>query len=325
MFCFEDHSVPCDDQSPMSISVSSPIAALVPTTNKSIPTQQLQEQSILSETGSTANEEVINLDGSSSVGYQVINYVSGDDISNNNYSFTVSQEEDYNALTDEDSCDASYLQSVSDSANAFNQQYRDKRDVEESSTAAGPFSPEAFFSSIPLFRKLRKRPAAILPKLTDASTNYCQSDQLYSIGSHAVPSFALVMQDSNQGVPIAPKPNPNAKVSCYVLVVPAPLYYDNFTAQENLQLQQDHHEDISETDPPEPHPAITEIETTPEGNSGRTGGWVPREKGGCMGSLLEMEKGRAGSGIPKPLRKRWDTLLKSVVQCDHRKSYPSTF
>ncbi|KAJ7321502.1 hypothetical protein OS493_034556 [Desmophyllum pertusum] len=259
-----DHSVPCDDQSPMSISVSSPIAALVPTTNKSIPTQQLQEQSILSETGSTANEEVTNLDGSSSVGYQVINYVSGDDISNNNYSFTVSQEEGYNALTDEDSCDASYLQSVRDSANAFNQQYRDKRDVEESSTAAGPFSPEAFFSSIPLFRKLRKRPAAILPKLTDASTNYCQSDQLYSIGSHAVPSFALVMQDSNQGVPIAPKPNPNAKVSCYVLVVPAPLYYDNFTAQENLQLQQDHHEDISETDPPEPHPAITEIETTPE-------------------------------------------------------------
>lgn len=261
----------------MSISVSSPVAGLVPTANQSISTQQLQEQTLLPETPPTTTEEVPNVhDSTTSFGYQVMSYVSGED-RRNNYSFTVHEDGSYHVLSDEDSCDASYLQSVSDSADAFNQQYREKRVVEESSTATESFSPEAFFSSIPLFKKLRKRPATILPKLNTDSYSYCQyehSDQFYSKESHAVimsnskPNSAVVMHSSHQGVPIAPKPDPNAKVSCYVLVVPAPLYYDNFVPQESLQLHQDHKEDVSETVSSEGHPALTEIEvSTPEGKS----------------------------------------------------------
>lgn len=267
-----DHSVPCA-QSSSSISASSPVAALVPTTNNSIPTQQVQEQTLLAETTPTSDKEVPNLNDSPSTGCQVMDYVSGKDCSNN-YSFTVSQDESYHALTDEDSCDASYLQSVSDSAVAFNQQYREKKAEEEPSIVTEPFSPEAFLSSIPLIKKLQKRPATILPKLytTDSST-YCQyeqADQCYSIEDHGAimsnskPHSTLVMHGNNQGVPIAPKPDPNAKVSCYVLVVPAPLYYENFAPQENLPLQQ---EDLPETSPTNAHLAITKIDATPEGNS----------------------------------------------------------
>lgn len=268
--------MPCQ-QPPLSISASSPVAALVPTTNGSTATQQLQEQALLPETAPTCNEEVPNVNDFTSIGYQVMSYGSGEDRSN--YSFTVNQDDSYHVLTDEDSCDASYAQSVSDSADAFNQQYREKRDVEESSIVADSFSPEAFFSSIPLFKKLRKRPATILPKLnTTDSYSYCRyehSDQQYSKESHGVimsnskPNSAIVMHSSNQGVPIAPKPDTNAK--CYVLVVPAPLYYENFVPHISPQLQQVHEDDISENVPSEAHPALIEIEATPEGKSKQMG------------------------------------------------------
>ena len=189
----------------------------------------------------------------------------------NNYSFTVSQDDSYHALTDDDSCDTSYLQSVSDSAAAFNQQYREKRADEGSCVVTEPFSPEAFFSSIPLFKKLQKRPAPILPKLytTDSSSyyQYEQADQCFSTEDHGVimsnskPSSTLVIHGSNQGVPIAPKPDPNAKVSCYVLVVPAPLYYENFIPHDNLQIQQEQ----QENSPTEADLAVANIAATPEG------------------------------------------------------------
>ena len=253
-----DCSTPCTQLS-SPISALSPVAALVP------PTQQVQEQIL---PGKTAPTSIPN--DSPSIGCQVIDYASEKDCSNN-YSFTVSQEDSYHALLDEDSCDASYLQSVSDSAVAFNQQYREKRSEEESSVVAEPFSPEAFFSSIPLFKKLQKKPATILPKLytTDSPSfyQYEQADQCFSKDDHGVimsnskPSSTLVMHGSNQGVPIAPKPDPNTKVSCYVLVVPAPLYYENCTPQDSLQIQQEHHEDS----PTEAHFALANIGATPKG------------------------------------------------------------
>ncbi|XP_078360191.1 uncharacterized protein LOC144644550 isoform X2 [Oculina patagonica] len=267
----EDHSVPCQ-QSPLPITASSPVAALVPTTIESTPIQQLQEQTLLSETAPTSNsEEAPDVNDFTSIDNQVMSYGSGEDRSTN-YSFTVSQDESYHVLTDEDSCDASYLQGVSDSADAFNQQYREKRDVEESSVVADSFSPEAFFSSIPQFKKLWKRPATILPKLSTTDSysyrRYEHSDQYYSKESHGVivsnskPNSSIVMHSSSQGVPIAPKPDPNTK--CYVLVVPAPMYYENFVPQESPQLKQVHEDDRSETVPSEGHAALIEIEATPE-------------------------------------------------------------
>ena len=244
------------------------------TTNNSVPTQQVLEQTLSEEKTAISNREVSNLNDSPSLGCQVMDYASEKECSNN-YSFTVSQDESYHALTDEDSCDASYLQSVSDSAVAFNQQYREKRAEEEFSLVAEPFSPEAFFSSIPLFNKLQKRPATILPKLynTDSSSyhKYEQAEQCFTIEDHGVimsnskPSSTLVLHDSSQSVPIAPKPDSNAKLSCYVLVVPAPLYYENLTPQDSLKIQQEHQEDPPETSPTEDHLAVTKLDATPEG------------------------------------------------------------
>ena len=236
--------------------------------------QQVLEQTLPEDETPTSSVEVSNLIDSPSIGCQVMDYANEKDISNN-YSFAVGQDESYHALIDEDSCDASYLQSVSDSAVAFNHQYREKTAEEESFLLAEPFSPEAFFSSIPLFNKLQKRPATILPKLcnTDSSSYFQheQTDQCCTIEDHEVitsnskPSSTLLMHSSSQGVPIAPKPDPNAKVSCYVLVVPAPLYYENFTPQDSLEIQQQHPDDLPETSPSETHLAVTKTDATPEG------------------------------------------------------------
>ena len=275
MAYFKDHSVPCS-QSPMSISASSPVAAVVPITNKGTPTQRLQEQTLTAETGLFSNDEEPNRSVSSSAGYQFLNYASEEEKGDNYFSFTVNQDNVYTAVIDEDSCDASYMQTVSDSANAFNEQYRVKRDMGESSILAEAFSPEAFFSSIPMFRKLsRKRPATILPKLntTDPSgyRQYEPSDQSYSIAGHRVvmshnkQNCALVVHNKSQGVPIAPKPDPNENISCYVLVVPAPLYYENFAPQESLWVQQDQQEDVVDIVPSKPHLAVTETKATSEG------------------------------------------------------------
>ena len=252
----------------------SPFAALVPVTSNSVLIQQVLEQTLPEDETPTSSVEVSNLIDSPFIGCQVMDYASEKD-SSNNYSFAVGQDESFNALTDEDSCDASYLQSVSDSAAAFNQQYREKRTEEESFLLAESFSPETFFSSIPLFNKLQKRPSTILPKLYNVDSSSCfqheQTDQCCTIEDHEVimsnskPSSTLLMHSGSQGVPIAPKPDPNSKVSCYVLVVPAPLYYENFTPQDSLQIQQQHPEDLPETSPTEAHLAVTKTDATPEG------------------------------------------------------------
>ena len=254
--------------------MSSPVAALVPATSNSILIKQVLKQTRPEDETPTSSTEVPSLIDSPSIGCHIMNYANEKD-SSNNYSFTVSEDDSYHALTDDDSCDASYLQSVSDSAVAFNQQYREKRADEESSLLAEPFSPEAFFSSIPLFNKLQKRPATILPKLysTDSSSDYQfeQANQCFTVEDHGVimsnskPSSTHLIHSNSQGVSIAPKPDPNAKVSCYVLVVPAPLYYENFTPQDSLQIQQQHPEDLPETSPTDAHLAVTKTNATPEG------------------------------------------------------------
>lgn len=274
--CLEDHSVPCS-QSTTAPCPPSPAASLVPTTNKSTPAQQLKEKSQVPERGNvTSNEDIVLLSASSSTAHQLINDVNGE--GKLNYYFPIISQDQSYGLSEEDSCDASYLQSISNSAVVFNQQYHDKREQDESLTAANSFSPDAFFSSVPLFKKLRKKkPAARLPKLsiTDPSTGsqYEQSDQCssYLTSTHGglilpKPNFTVLLHDSNQGVPIAPRPDPNSSVSCYVLVVPAPLYYENFLVQESLQLQPlGQAEDMQPAVPPETQEKIIEIDTTPEG------------------------------------------------------------
>ena len=260
--CLGDHSVPCS-QSTTALCPSSPAASLVPTTNEGTPTQQLQEQSQIPERGNvTLNEDRVLLSDSSSADHQLTSDISGD--GKINYYFPiVSQDQSY-GLTDEDSCDASYVQSISNSAVVFNQQYQDKREEDESVTSTNSFSPDAFFSSVPLFKKFRKKkPAANIPKLsiTDPSTGsqHEQPDQCsnYLTSSHGglilpKPSFTVLLHDSNQGVPIAPRPDPNSSVqSCYVLVVPMSLYYENVVP---LPLGQ-----------AESQEKITEVESTPEG------------------------------------------------------------
>ena len=253
IFCFTDHSVPCS-QPEMTLSPSSPTAGLVPTTNKSTPTQESEMQSLVTEVGNIlANEEVVHLDDSSSA--------SGEGRSN--YHFPISQEQLY-AISDDESCDASLLQRISNSATAFNQQYQDKRDKGDSLTAVDSFSPEAFLSSIPLFKKHKRKKATTAYRklgIADSSTvslneqsDHCSS---YSTSSHGLilpkPNYTVVLNDSSQGVPIAPRPDPNSNVSCYVLVVPVPLYYENSVSQENL-LQPGQIEESQEK--------ITEVETT---------------------------------------------------------------
>ena len=272
--------MPCS-QSTTAPCPPSPAASLVPTTNKSTPTQQLKEQSQVPERGN-----VTSVSDSSSADHQLISDVNGEE--KINYYFPIIGQDQSYGLSEEDSCDASYLQSISNSAVVFNQQYQDKREEDESLTAANSFSPDAFFSSVPLFKKLRKKkPAARLPKLslTDSSTGsqYEQSDQCssYLTSSHGglilpKPNFTVLLHDSNQGVPIAPRPDPNSSVSCYVLVVPAPLYYENFVLQESFQLQPlGQADDLLPTVPPETQEKITEIDTTPEGKDKHYADLIP--------------------------------------------------
>ena len=260
LFFLEDHHVPCSLLTEQTFSPLSPIAVLVPISTAT-PTQIPQKQNPLPERGGDSSEnDLFTLSESSSVGHQLLKYTSGEEIGN--YHFVISQDQSQ-GLSDDDSCDASYLQNVNNAVNSFNQQYQDKREED------GSFSPKAFLSSIPLFKKLRKKtPAAILPKPknTDPSGQY----EHHLTGSHRVPilpkikpNFTALMHDSGHGVPIAPRPDPNTTVSCYVLVVPAPVYYENFVPQENLQLQQE--QCMSSTVPSEPQDKVTEIEATPDG------------------------------------------------------------
>ena len=271
-FCFEDHNVPCILQE-TPISPSSPNAGLVPTTNRGPLTQQLQEQLVLPDKRNVnSSEEASHINNSFSAGDQLTNKISEE--GKINFHFAIHQDEGC-ALSDEDSCDAACVQSITNAVNAFNQQYQDKREEDESSIAAADsFSPQAFFSSIPLFKKLKKkRLAATLPKhsTTDEhSDQYCSdlpSIHALQIMSNSKPDFALLMHDSNQGVPIAPRPDPDNKVSCYVLVVPAPLYYETVIPQESIQLQQDQPEDtLSATASSESEDKVREVqEATPEG------------------------------------------------------------
>lgn len=158
----------------------------------------------------------------------------------------INQEEEQD-LSEDDSCDASYLQSLSYAVKTFNEHYQNSRAEDESSSTVDSFSPEAFLSSIPLFKKLRnRRPANILPKPNTAEYSIKGQHQHFLASSQRVSSILpqqfSVVADVGHGVPIAPKPDPNTQVSCYVLVVPTPVYYENLVPQERLQLQHEQEE-----------------------------------------------------------------------------------
>lgn len=253
------------------------MAALVPVTNSDIPVQQLQEQTLSPKSGFFSNKEELDNNDAISAEYQLLNYNSEEE-RGNDYSFTLNQENFSTAVIDDESCDDSFMQTMNDSAHAFNEQYRVKRDVRETfpNVPAEAFSPEAFLSSIPMFCKIsQKRPATIRPKLnTNDTFSYCEygdADQCYSSPSAGVviPNkilhSAFFMPGNSQGVPIAPKPCPNEKVSCYVLVVPAPLYYENCAPLKCLQTQQEQHEEDVDFVPSKTHMVVTERTIAPEG------------------------------------------------------------
>lgn len=304
--CFTDHSVPCS-QPEMTLSPSSPTAGLVPTTNKNTPTEESERQRLVTEVGNIlSNEEaVVPLDDSSSA-------ASGEGRSN--YHFPISQEQLY-AISDDESCDASFLQRISNSATAFNQQYQDKRDKGDSLTAGDSFSPEAFLSSIPLFKKRKRKKATTAhPRLstTDSSTvsQDEQSDQCssYSTNSHGLilpkPNYTVVLHDSSQGVPIAPRPDPNSNVPCYVLVVPVPLYYENSISQENL-LQPGQIEDLQETVPLDSQERMTEVEETLRGMGNANAAIETYLSGDFADSLFIFTKNRLKKLYVLGLRVKW--------------------
>lgn len=228
--------MPCSQP---EITPVSPIAALVPTANQIITTPIQLSQNLLPEKGDSENK-VSSLSELSSV---------GDHLST---SFTskegINQEEEQD-LSEDDSCDASYLQRLSYAVKTFNEHYQNSRACagDESSSIADSFSPEAFLSSIPLFKKLSKRrPANILPKPNTTEYSITGQHQHFLTSSHGVSSILpqqfSVVADVGHAVPIAPKPDPNTQMSCYVLVVPTPVYYENLVPKERLQLQHEQEE-----------------------------------------------------------------------------------
>lgn len=222
--------MPCSQPEITSVS---PIAALVPTTNQRITTPMQLSQNLLPDKEDSENK-VSSLSELSSVGDHLsMSYASKEGINQ--------EEQD---LSEDDSWDASYLQRLSYAVKTFNEHYQNSKAEEESSSTADSFSPEAFLSSIPLFKKLSKRrPANILPKPNTTEYSIRGQHQHFLTSSHGVSSILpqqfSVVADVGHGVPIAPKHDPNTQVSCYVLVVPTPVYYENLVPKERLQL---HHE-----------------------------------------------------------------------------------
>ena len=226
--------MPCSQPEITSVS---PIAALVPTANQRITTPMQLSQNLPPEKEDSENK-VSLLSELSSVGDHLsMSYASKEGIN---------QEEEQD-LSEDDSCDSSYLQRLSYAVKTFNEHYQNSKAEEESSSTADSFSPDTFLSSIPLFKKLSKRrPANILPKPNTAEYSIRGQHQHILTSSHGVSSILpqqfSVVADVGHGVPIAPKPDPNTQVSCYVLVVPTPVYYENLVPKERLQLQHEQEE-----------------------------------------------------------------------------------
>ena len=142
--------MPCSQPEITSVS---PIAALVPTANQRITTPMQLSQNLPPEKEDSENK-VSLLSELSSVGDHLsMSYASKEGIN---------QEEEQD-LSEDDSCDSSYLQRLSYAVKTFNEHYQNSKAEEESSSTADSFSPEAFLSSILGYRTLPTSPS---PNLT---------------------------------------------------------------------------------------------------------------------------------------------------------------
>ena len=244
--------MPCSQPEITSVS---PIAALVPTANQRITTPVQLSQNLPPEKEDSENK-VSLLSELSCV---------GDHLSMSSASKEGINQEEEQDLSEDDSCDSSYLQRLSYAVKTFNEHYQNNKAEEESSSTADSFSPDTFLSSIPLFKKLSKRrPANILPKPNTTEYSIRGQHQHILTSSHGVSSILpqqfSVVADVGHGVPIAPKPDPNTQVSCYVLVVPTPVYYENLVPKERLQLQHEQEEaNKSLADPSDHEDKVTEF------------------------------------------------------------------
>ena len=163
----------------------------------------------------------------------------------------INQDQDELLPDDGDSYHSQYSNNVGECVDDFNQQYQAKTTPKESTAAEGEFSPETFFSSIPSFNRNEKKQEAETKEQTDKSAVQIHVEQ--NVNSPMRPSglvisnphFALMRHSGCHGVPIAPKPDPNSKVSCYILVVPAPVYYEKFATRDSFPVRQEQPTDNS--------------------------------------------------------------------------------
>ncbi|XP_068741848.1 uncharacterized protein [Montipora capricornis] len=267
----QDHSVPCN-QLNTSVSPFSPIVALVPEPDKITPTQQTQAQSpvpekssvtikgeaVLSRECSHADEEPVRL---------------ANEKERSSYEFSISQDQGC-PISDDDSSDTSFLHM----ADAFNHQYQDKREKDNSSIASDSFPSDAFLSSISQFKNLRKRnPAAITPfpsMMDPPSSSLCEQSDHSSGCSSTSHRMVLPAADntdeihtSNPGTPDGQEwPHPNMQMSCFVLLVPMPMYFENCFLRESCpQIEEGQQENGPATVPSHSQPGkITEPEFSPD-------------------------------------------------------------
>lgn len=266
----KDRSVPCS-QANTSFCLGSDIVALVPETQTSTPQEQAQELRPLPEnTGEstvTCKEEEVHL------------YCDKELITNSNkveetsYDFSTCKDQGYLVL-DKESPDVNY----SHIASAFNQQYQGEGEMVDSLTVSESFSPEAF-STIPQLKNPRNQNSADVAPETSMSKSVISSSYEKSVESSSYPScshelistqseYTVDIQGNNLSESNTPSlQDPNTKMSCYVVIVPIPLYFENMVVQEScLQIEEAQVKDKSAPVLLDSLPGkVTEIETTPDG------------------------------------------------------------
>ena len=265
----KDHRVPCS-QANSSFCLGSHIVALVSEIQRSTPQEQAQELSQLPENTEksyvTSKEEEVHC------------YTDKEVITNSNkpeetsYEFSTYKGQGYLVLDDESS-DVNYSLITS----AFNQRYQGEGEKVDSLTVNESFSPEASFPTIPQLKTPRNENSADVAPKTGISNSAISSSNEKSIESSSYTSSGheLISTQSEYTVEIHGSnlsesntrslQDPNAKTSCYVVIVPIPLYFEHIVVQES-QIEEDQMKDKSTPVLPDSLLGkVTEIETTQHG------------------------------------------------------------
>ena len=257
-------------QAKTSFCLDSHVGTLVPETQRSTPQEHAQELSQLPEntekSSVTSKEEEVHC------------YTDKEVITNSNkqeqisYDFSTYKGQGYLVLDDESS-DVNYSLITS----AFNQRYQGEGDKVDSLTVNESFSPEASFPTIPQLKTPRNENSADVTPKTGISKSAISSSNEKSIESSSYTSsgyelistqseYTVEIRGSNLSESDTPSlQDPNAKTSCYVVIVPIPLYFEHIVAQES-QIEEDQMNDKSTPVLSDSLPGkVTEIETTQHG------------------------------------------------------------